>query len=248
LETFLNLFNSFLDSFRKLERRVQSKTWHLARLEVSCLTPLRANKPEPGLCFAHISRWEQTPCPHLICFPCQAPSDHLLLPLLLLPLGLFPVLHSSVLSHNFPLHFHSHSPPPQRTLGARARSGIEGRRAQALIWCGRYEEARQQAEGLLPGPDALYLESEAAWRAGHVEAALAYLGKALLDCPESHKCGARQCLLTKIDNAIQQGDLAFAEGAGTPCFLPHVAVQAVQPLGPAESRVEGGGGIPDTLS
>lgn len=90
---------------------------------------------------------------------------------------------------------------------------------QALVACTRYEEAQGEASGLLAGPDALYLQSEASWRAGDVAAALGALGRALAACPDSAKCLDRHGWLQDLHAAMSEGNHALDDGL-SPAHLP----------------------------
>lgn len=92
---------------------------------------------------------------------------------------------------------------------------------QALVACTRYEEAQEEAQELLPGADALYLQAEASWRAGDVASALGALGRAVSACPGSAKCLDRQRWLQTLQETLLEGDQALEEGLPPPLH-PHL--------------------------
>lgn len=61
-------------------------------------------------------------------------------------------------------------------------------RIEALILCGRYQDALTGTEQLLQGAEKLYLQAECTWRMGNLTQAQEYISKAINICPESTKC------------------------------------------------------------
>ena len=102
--------------------------------------------------------------------------------------------------------------PLHRSLLCRC-AHVEG-----LIACQRYREAAAECEGLLEGPDRLYLQAEVAWRTGELEGALGLLGQALAAAPACAKAAELRGFVARLEGLWREADLAREDGALTHCL------------------------------
>ncbi|KAI3437949.1 hypothetical protein D9Q98_000393 [Chlorella vulgaris] len=104
-----------------------------------------------------------------------------------------------------------------------ANPGLQAARCahvEALLLCQRYSEAEAGCAGLLQGSaDRLYLEGEAAWRQGSLEAAAAKLRQALdVAGGSSEKCSSLLAHVDLLQGLEQQAALALEDSLPQACL------------------------------
>ena len=82
---------------------------------------------------------------------------------------------------------------------------------EALLLCQRYADAKAECEGLLPGAERQYLEAEATWRLGDLEAATLLLQDALAAAPGAAKCADLLAFVVRVHEAERTAAAAMEE-------------------------------------
>ena len=90
---------------------------------------------------------------------------------------------------------------------------------QALIYCQRYEDAACRCDELMPGVDRLYLQAQAAWRAGDLAPALEFLDAAVAISPESQKCRELHKIVSCLVSRWAAAHDAFDDGELRVCVF-----------------------------
>lgn len=90
---------------------------------------------------------------------------------------------------------------------------------QALIYCHRYKDAACRCDELMPGVDRLYLQAQAAWRAGDLAPALQFLDAAVAISPESQKCQELHRIVSCLASRWAAAQDAFDDGVLRVCLF-----------------------------
>ena len=83
---------------------------------------------------------------------------------------------------------------------------------QALIWCGRLEDALQISKDLPDGLEKKYLKAECEWRSGLLDKSCNSLKTILHAYPDSQKCVKLLEYVIRLQDLIQTAEIAYEDG------------------------------------